>query len=311
MFCSKCGKTIDDNATFCNFCGSPVTNAAAPAANDAPVAPQVVSQPAAPQSAPQQYTAPQQSAPQYGAPQQGAPQYGAPQQGAPQYGAPQQSAPQYGAPQQGAPQYGAPQQGVPQYGAPQQGYPQYGAPQGQYGYPSQPGPTLSPYAINIINKILKGTLAVLGLLVLIGAIGTLASYGAYENATTYNAQAKASEAARNFMGLARVPAIIAFSFAVIDAVFTFLTKQKSMLTYINAGIGVILFTFNFVLYGCAGEADGKAGLIVSCVFLLVGGVALLISTLITLLNKERQLFRPRNTQPPMPPMPPSYPPYQQ
>ncbi len=296
MFCSKCGKTIDDNATFCSYCGNTVNNAA----SSAPVE-------TTPQNA-----APQQAAPQYSAPQQAAPQYSAPQQAAPQYSAPQQAAPQYGAPQQAAPQYGAPQQGAPQYGAPQQGVPQYGVPQGQYGYPAQPGPTLTPAAKNIINMIFKGSLAILGLLILIGAIGSLASLGAGENASTYTAQLKAYESLKNFMGLARVPAIIAFSFAVIDAVFTYLTKQKSMLTYINAGIGVILFVFNFVMYGCVSSEDGtKGGFIVACVFLLIGSVALMISTMITLLKKEQLLFRPRTQNPPMPPTPPSYPPYQQ
>lgn len=286
MFCSKCGKTIDDNATFCSFCGNTVTNAAA--------------------------SAPVEAAPQTAAPQQAAPQYSAPQQAAPQQAAPQQAAPQQAAPQQAAPQYGAPQYGAPQQGAPQYGAPQYGAPQGQYGYPAQTGPVLTPAARNIINMLFKGSLAILGLLILIGAIGSLASLGAGENATTYSAQLKAYESLRNFIGLARVPAIIAFSFAVIDAVFTFLTKQKSVLTYINAGIGVILFTFNFVMYGCFSSDDGsKAGFIVASVFLLVGSVALIISTMITLLKKEQLLFRPRTQMPPMPPTPPSYPPYQQ
>lgn len=53
MFCTKCGKTIDDNAPFCGFCGAPTG-----AASDA-----------APQPAPQQ--------PQNGMYQQPQPQYGA------------------------------------------------------------------------------------------------------------------------------------------------------------------------------------------------------------------------------------------
>lgn len=75
MFCTKCGKTIDDNAPFCGFCGAPTGKGAETVTNGAP---QAVPQPAEPQQA-----APQQAAPQYGMPQ--APQYGAPQ--APQYGA--------------------------------------------------------------------------------------------------------------------------------------------------------------------------------------------------------------------------------
>lgn len=247
MFCSKCGKTIDDNATFCSFCGATQTPAA------------------------------------------------------------QNAAPQQAAPQQGVPQYGAPQQGAPQYGAPQQGAPQYGAPQGQYGYPAQPAPTLTPASMNVINMIFKGVLAVLGILVLIGAIGSLASLGAGENATTIDAQNKAIKAIQDFVGLARVPAIIAFSFAVVDAVFTFATKQRSVLTYVNAGIGVILFTFNFVMYGSLNDGS-KSGFIVAGVFLLIGSVALLISTALTLLKKEQLLFRPKYQNPPMPP---TYPPYQQ
>lgn len=58
MFCTKCGKTIDDNAPFCGFCGAPTG-----------AAPDAAPQPA-PQPAPQQpqngvYQQPQQ--PQYGA----------------------------------------------------------------------------------------------------------------------------------------------------------------------------------------------------------------------------------------------------
>lgn len=79
MFCSKCGKTIDDNAPFCGFCGAPTGKSAETVTNGAPQA--TAPQPAAPQQA-----APQQpSAFGFGAPQGTAPQYGAPQ--APQYGA--------------------------------------------------------------------------------------------------------------------------------------------------------------------------------------------------------------------------------
>ncbi|MCI5578270.1 MAG: zinc ribbon domain-containing protein [Oscillospiraceae bacterium] len=63
MFCSKCGKTIDDNATFCGFCGAPTNNATNAVMNGAP-------QQNAPQSDIPQPTNPtQQAAPQYGAPQ--------------------------------------------------------------------------------------------------------------------------------------------------------------------------------------------------------------------------------------------------
>ena len=53
MFCTKCGKENDNNATFCKFCGAPIGNAAA----------------AAPQSAPQPTPVQNSSAPQYIAPQ--------------------------------------------------------------------------------------------------------------------------------------------------------------------------------------------------------------------------------------------------
>ena len=63
MFCAKCGKTIDDNATFCGFCGAPTNNATNAVMNGAP-------QQNAPQSDIPQPTNPtQQAAPQYGAPQ--------------------------------------------------------------------------------------------------------------------------------------------------------------------------------------------------------------------------------------------------
>lgn len=297
MFCSKCGKTIDDNAAFCSFCGNVISGAA----------------PSAPVEVPPQQQVPQQQVPQQ------APQYSAPQQQAPQYSAPQQQAPQYSAPQQPAPQYGTPQQQTPQ--------------QGQYGY-AQQAPTLTPAMINIINMVLKGALAILAILILIGAIGSLASIGSLKSSVEnegffgFSKIYQKAQNMGNFVNLAKVPAIIAFSFATVDLVFMLLTKRKSKLTYANFGIGVILFTFNFVLSGNFTPAIDaiinesaynapEGGFITAGIFLLIGAVALLGSTIISLLKKEDLLFRPRPQYPPMPPMPPmppappSYPPYQQ
>ena len=58
MFCTKCGKQIDDNSTFCNFCGAPINNGAQPA----------MPQQAPTQQAPVQQAPVQSSAPQYATP---------------------------------------------------------------------------------------------------------------------------------------------------------------------------------------------------------------------------------------------------
>lgn len=49
MFCTKCGKEIEDTSTFCKFCGAPVGNTAAPSAPVQNAAPQQNSQFATPQ----------------------------------------------------------------------------------------------------------------------------------------------------------------------------------------------------------------------------------------------------------------------
>lgn len=264
MFCSKCGKTIDDNAPFCGFCGTPTGKGSETVTNGAP------------QAAVPQPTAPQTVAPQPVAPQ--APQYGAPQ--APQYGAPQ--APQYGAPQ--APQYGTPQ--APQYGAPQQ------APMG-----GKPTLNLAPNVVDLINKVLRGCLAVLAILIFIGAIGVLASLGSMKSMTTSlgstTAALNAVQGLIAFSNLARVPAIISFALALGGAVFTYLTKQRSLFSYIAAGAGVLMFVFNFFLakfssiVAMLSITEGTyAASIVGSIFLLISAVVMIVCSLVIILKKE-------------------------
>ena len=225
MFCSKCGKTIDDNATFCGFCGAPTNNAANAVMN----------------------------------------------------GAPQQSAPQYGTPQQNAPQYGAPQ------------------------YNAQPVSTgftlnLDPKMVDIINKALRGVLALLGLLTFIGAIGTMASVGSLASGNILGAAG-----IQGFYYLARVTAIIGFSLSLLGAVFTFLTKQHSLFSYISCGIGIIMFIFNFVMYGgfvsFALSSYGSlkmGGIIVSGIFLIISALAMIASSVIIIMKKEDIIpFKPK------------------
>ena len=245
MFCSKCGKTIDDNATFCGFCGAPQTPA----------------------------------------PQTGAPQYAAPQNNAPQYGAPQNNVPQYGAPQNGAPQYGA-----PQYGAPQNGmYPN----QAMSGFSLN----LEPKLVDIINKSLRGALILLGILTLIGAIGSMGSAGAIVGGNFL-----AAMNVEGFYNLARVPAIIAFSLSVLGLGFTIFTKQRSLFSYISAAAGLILFIFNFVMYGgyvtfaksLLSLKPNIAGIVVSGIFLIIGALALIAASLVIILKKEDIIkFKPK------------------
>lgn len=185
MFCSKCGKTIDDNAPFCGFCGAPTGKSAETVTN------------------------------------------GAPQAAAPQPAAPQQAAPQYGMPQ--APQYGTPQ--TPQYGAANN---------------SGAILNLQPNVINWIKIGLLGVIAVLSLLALIGSIVTLGSIG-----TIYSGGLGGLGAISSLYGammMVRVTSIICFSFCVIGVVFNILAKQNWTLMYICAGLGVLIFVFNFVLF---------------------------------------------------------------
>lgn len=190
MFCSKCGKEIDNNATFCQFCGNPI-NAAA--------------------------------------------------------------------------------NSVPQYNAPQNN-----------GIQNQPvsvgfSLNLAPNVANLVRKVLFGILGVLGILVLIGSIGTMATFN-----SLMNGKLSAARALYSFYGLARVPAILTFSFSVLGAIYTYITKQNSLISYISAGIGLLMFIFNFVLYG----ANGIGGVNVSCIFLLLGALAMIASAAAVILNKE-------------------------
>ena len=209
MFCTKCGKSIDDNVAFCPFCGAPVNNAANTSVN------------AAPQGAPMQTPA-------------------------------QISAPQYSAPQFVAPQFGV----------------------GGSGF------NPASNVVDLINKILRGVIAIVGLLTLIGAIGTLGT-----TASILSSPISVFTKARtlyNFMVLLRVAAIITFILTLGGAVFTFLTKQRSLFSYISAGIGLLIFIFHFILFG----ASGVGAVIVFCIFLMLLAVALIGASVIIILNKE-------------------------
>lgn len=240
MFCSKCGKTIDDNATFCSYCGAPAPNAAA------------------------------QSAPQQAAPQQPAPQQ---------------------------PQYGAPQNNMQQ--------PQYG------GYPNQrpvgAGFTLNPQTLNLVNMVLRVALILLSILILIGAIVSMATAGSYANGNILKNL--------SIHYLACAPANVAFGLSVIGACLTFYTKQRSLFSYISAGAGLILFIFNFVMHGSmvalaksglsfdsflaalGGGTAGKpniGGVVVAGIFLIIGALAMAGSSVIILMKKEDIIkYRPK------------------
>jgi TM2 domain-containing membrane protein YozV len=137
MFCSNCGKEIDNNAKFCGNCGKPTAVASfcpACGAQSNPLAEvcsrcgtRLISQVAPTHNAPPvaQYTPPAQ--PQYVPPAPAPPP-------AQQYNPPP---PQYSAPQ---PQYTPP----PQYAAPQ---PQYSPPP-QYAQPVAPPPQCTPPPVN-------------------------------------------------------------------------------------------------------------------------------------------------------------------
>lgn len=261
MFCPNCGKTIDDNATFCGFCGAPTGVAAS-----APVAEQPA-QPVIPQNPVPQYTAPQNTVPQYT-----------------------------------APQTPVPQGSVPQYAMPQQ--------------PAAGGATISLDAktTNIINKSIAAALIILSILVIIGAIGSMAVAGAISSALR-NLSTSSLNSVGNpkaFYNLARVPSIIAFCFSVGGLVFSMLTKQRSLFAYISAGAGLLLFIFNFVLYGgyvtllnsiynasfssLFGGITGVniGGVVVAGIFLLIGALTMIASSLVIILNKEDIIkFKPK------------------
>lgn len=209
MFCTKCGKEIDDNATFCKFCGTALNGAA----------------PAAPQQAPVQ-----------------------------------NSMPQYGAPQNGAPQSTA----------------------GGFSL------NLAPNVIDLINKILRGSIALVALLTLIGAIGTLGTTGSILS-NPFSAITGAVTL-YNFMMLLRVASIIAFSLSVAGCVFTVMTKQRSLFSYISAAIGVLIFIFQFILFG----APGVGVVIVFSILLILLAAALVGASMVIILKKEDIIkFKPK------------------
>lgn len=246
MFCSKCGKEINDDAVFCGFCGAPVN--AAPVTN----------------------AVPQESVPQPSVPEPVAPQMSVPQSAAPQTNAQQPAFTQVN------------NQNV-----------NYNAPQG--GMPAQPAQPISvnlsfkldQKMIGYINIGLRGVLAILGLLTIIGAIGTMASTGAL-----LKGDIMAALNIPGFVGLARVPAIIAFSLALLGAIFTALTKQRSLFSYISAGVGVIMFIFNFVLLGGFSSLvsftskPNMGGIVVAGIFLIISALAMIACSAVIILKKE-------------------------
>ena len=180
MFCTKCGKEIEDNSTFCNFCGAPVNNVPNVAVNAAP-----------------QQTSVQNSTPQYNA------------------------------------------GGVFQNDA----------------VPDQPvsvslNVDLDAKTIGLIRMILFGVLALLSVLVIIGSIGSMATTSTLADPkASYSAMVSAAASMKVMYYLARVPAIIAFSLSVLGLGFSIFTKQRSLFAYVSACAGVLMFIFNFVMYG--------------------------------------------------------------
>lgn len=252
MFCPKCGKTIDDNAPFCGFCGATTGVAAS-----APVA----EQPAQPVI-------------------------------------PQNPAPAAPAPQNTAPQYAAPQNPVPQYAA---------APKPASSFKLN----LDPQVASFIRMAISAVLAVLAVLVLIGSIGTLATLGKINNYMTYYGDLEDLDSIRLidnllvFVNLARTPAIISFGLAACGAVVAYLSKQKIMFPCISAGVGLIMFVFNFLLVQVSsmyalyklvtnsvlsyltGTSSVSFGApIVGSIFLLISSLLMMVCSAIVLLKKE-------------------------
>lgn len=252
MFCPKCGKTIDDNAPFCGFCGATTGVAAS-----APVA----EQPAQPVI-------------------------------------PQNPAPAAPAPQNTAPQYAAPQNPVPQYAA---------APKPASSFKLN----LDPQVASFIRMAISAILAVLAVLVLIGSIGTLASLGKLKSSMTFGSGLDDVEGIRIidnllvFVNLARTPAIISFGLAACGAVVAYLSKQKIMFPCISAGVGLIMFVFNFLLvpvssiyefakmvansafsYLTGTSSISFGAPIVGSIFLLIMSLLMMTCSVIVLLKKE-------------------------
>ncbi len=242
MFCSKCGKEINDDSTFCGFCGAPVN--AVPVTNGAPQ--DIIPQP----------TVPQPNAPQMSVPQ------------------PNGQQPSFTQVNNANVNYNAPQGGIP-------------------NQPAQPVSVnlnfkLEPKLIDYINKGLRAVLVVLSLLTIIGSIGTMASMG-----SLLNGNFMAALNVPGLVGLARVPAIIAFSLSVLGVVFTVLTKQRSLFSYISAGVGIIMFVFNFVLLGGFSSlinlSSGKmsmGGIVVAGIFLIISSLTMIACSVIIILKKE-------------------------
>ena len=231
MFCTKCGKEIDDSATFCIYCGAPVNGG----------------ENAVPQSVPQPTPA--------------------------QNDVPQFSAPQFNAQQNSAPQFAA----------------------GGTGF----SVNLAPNVVDIINKILRGLLIVLAILILIGSIGMLASIGGAEKT---NDPVKLVTGMVTFANLARVPAIISFVLALGGAVLAFLTKQRSLFAYIACGFGLLMFVFNFFLARFSSLWAMLVSItklsfgppIVGSIFLLISAVGMIVCSLVILLKKEDIIkFKPK------------------
>lgn len=200
MFCIKCGKEIEDSASFCKFCGAAVSNAGTGAAD-------------APQSV----------------------------------------------------QPGAAQPIIIGFSL-----------------------NLAPNVVDMINKLLRGAVAIVGLLVLIGSIGTLGI-----TASVMSNPHKGINtllALYNFMMLLRVSSIIAFSLTIAGCVFTIMTKQRSLFSYISAALSTLIFIFHFIVFG----ASGFGVVIVFSIFLILLSIALMGASVIIIMNKENIVnFKPK------------------
>lgn len=247
MFCPTCGKTIDDNAPFCGFCGATTGVAAsAPAPSSEQPAQPVI------------------------------------------------------------PQNPAPQNTVPQFTAPQSPAPQYAAPKPASSFKLN----IDPKVADFIKLAISAILAVLAVLTLIGSIGTLATLGKLKDYMTYGGDLDSLDSIRLidnlliFVNLARTPAIISFGLAVCGVVVAYSTKQKIMFPCVQAGVGLIMFVFNFLLVQVSGMfqlakmvANAVSSYfsgttvsfgapIVGSIFLLIMSVVMIAASAIVLLKKE-------------------------
>lgn len=148
---------------------------------------------------------------------------------------------------------------------------------------------LAPNVVDLINKILRGAIAVVGLLVLIASIGTLATTASVFS-NPFSASYNSLLALYNFMILLRVASIIAFSLSVAGCVFTIMTKQRSLFSYISAAISVLIFVFHFIVFA----ANGMGVVIVFCIFQILLSIALIGASVIIIMNKEDIIkFKPK------------------